>query len=286
MVNAQLVTLVRESAKPITRNEIFARCNSLGVNKTEITEHLRSLVEGARIYPWSRDRYWNENEIRFYLGEAKSMIRDKPLWKAVLVKQLAALGFESPKPFYDRVFLELKKDPEVHVWPAHGNLRGESLCLKPLNLGYYLDDIRKLYSAASKKLRATSLNEEEILEFITGNKHACNHLTKPPTQSPVSPPVAKTESDQDFQRDVSEHLIFCWNEVSNTDAREQLEMAMYNVGLSRFGQRDEQVNFNGIEHQSQGTLFPGDAAKIIEPGWILQRGPRKRILAKAIVLPN
>ncbi len=286
MVNAQLVTLVRESAKPISRSEILVRCNSLGASKSEIAEHLRSLVEGARISPWSRDRFWNENEIRFYIKEAKSMIRDKPLWKAVLVKQLAALGFESPKPFYDRVFLELKKDPEVHIWPAHGNLRGESLCLKPLNLGYYLDDIRKLYTSASKKLRPTNLTEEEILEFITGNKPTCNHLTKSPTETAVSPPVAQTESDQDFQRDVSEHLIFCWNEVSNAEAREQLEMAMYNVGLSRFGQRNEQVNFNGIEHQSQGPLFPGDTATIIEPGWILQRGPRKRILAKAIVLPN
>jgi len=299
VVNAQLVTLVRQSETPIARSALYSVCRQSGASRADVDEHLRSLVEGARIYAWSKDRFWNEPELTFYMDHARELVRQKPLWKSALCKKLEDLGYGSPKSVYERVFQMLKKETDVHCWPAHRHLRGESLSLKALDLDYYLGELRKLYQQAAKKLtNSANLEEHELLGYISGkplapsppsnsSSAAARTATEPPSSSPPQPKAApQSESDLDYQRDVSEHLIFCWNDAPSAEVREHLEVVMYNIGLTRFGRRDEVVAFNGIEHQSSDSIFPGDLATILEPGWMLQRGSRKRILAKANVSPN
>ncbi len=283
VVNAHLVTLLRESLTPLSRGLLHSSCAHFQVPGVEIDDHLRSLSEGARIHPWSKDRFWNDPEIGFYMDHARQWIQTQPLWMSLLIKKLEGLGFNSPRSVYERVFRTLKEQPEVHVWPAHGPLRGESLCLKPLDLSYYLTDLRNHYEAAKQKLTPAYLTEADILEFLSQGPETGHRTALPPQPSSSSSAEPDSESDLDFQRDLSEHLIFCWSGASSTEVREHLELIMHNVGLTPFGLQDEILSYNGIEHRSSEPLFPGDPCRVLEPGWMLQRGPRKRILAKALV---
>ena len=83
---------------------------------------------------------WKEDEDDFYLHKARELIRDTPLWKSALAEKLAALVPNASKKICDGVFDQLKEQPDVHLWPRHRDLKRDAICLKPVDLKFYLGD--------------------------------------------------------------------------------------------------------------------------------------------------
>ena len=72
----------------------------------------------------------------------------------------------------------------------------------------------------------------------------------------------KGEADEDFQRDVCEQLVFAWRESDSEETRQRLEQAMFNCGLRRFGNPGQEVEFNGLAHDTADLVFPGETVTV------------------------
>lgn len=107
-------------------------------------------------------------------------------------------------------------------------------------------------------------------------------LVAPPEVDGLSPSVrnigwermqvgisANSEAALDFQRGLSQELIFAWQDSRNPEVRENLERVLYNVGVERIGSLGDAVVFDGSVHKTSDDLIPGEAAVVELPGWQL-----------------
>lgn len=89
----------------------------------------------------------------------------------------------------------------------------------------------------------------------------------------------------ELQRHLAQELVLSWKHARNLEVREGIARAMRGAGLRPIGVPGEQVVFVGRLHGSAEPLFPGDAAVVIEPGWMIQDGSGDYLLEKALVAP-
>ncbi|HJT78352.1 MAG TPA: hypothetical protein VJ739_14205 [Gemmataceae bacterium] len=103
------------------------------------------------------------------------------------------------------------------------------------------------------------------------------------TRDPGRPPVATTEEELDFQRDLSEELVYAWQDAADPETRTALERVMQNAGLEPVGEVGEAVLFDGRQHVTQEPFAAGEPAVIAEPGWRLVNSRGTYLIVRARV---
>jgi hypothetical protein len=96
-------------------------------------------------------------------------------------------------------------------------------------------------------------------------------------------PLAFSEADLNFQRDISEELVYAWQNATSSETQAALARVLLNVGVERIGEAGERVEFDGRWHHSDDELHPGDPAKVVRHGWRLANQRGNRVLARAHV---
>jgi hypothetical protein len=98
-----------------------------------------------------------------------------------------------------------------------------------------------------------------------------------------TPPLAISEGELDFQRDVSEQLVYTWQDAVSTETQDALARVLFNVGVERIGEAGERVEFDGRWHHTDEELQPGDPAEVVRPGWRLVNQRGSYLIARARV---
>lgn len=286
---SEIFRVIQGSNEPVAVSDIVTALPAAAREAVEKT--VQELIAKGKIFQWPNGKVWSswkEDESDFYLGKARELIRDTPLWKSALAEKLASVVPGASKKVCDGAFDRLKSEPGVHLWPRHRHLKGDSICLKPVDLSFYLAGAREEFGDSYKKLCKAGVAALDLVGYVCEDAMAAvtsatngHSQAKPPSASSSGEP--DTESDRDYQRDVTDHLVFAWQDAKTAETRLQLERVMFNIGLRRLGESEGVVPFNGLEHDTKDRLFPGDKAKVVEPGWMLLRGPKKKVLAKALV---
>lgn len=116
---------------------------------------------------------------------------------------------------------------------------------------------------------------------------------KPRAETPAPPasnmpsPVARTEADKSFRRDVADQLAAAWRatwDADKAEAREFVESAMWNIsGLRLNGEPGERVTYSGRYHDSVAGVASGDGVRIVRPGWVLDEDGNDYVALKAVI---
>jgi hypothetical protein len=91
----------------------------------------------------------------------------------------------------------------------------------------------------------------------------------PPPKRPIRPDP-ESEDDLDYQRAISQELVFAWRDATSEEARACLEQALFNVGVEPIGTPAEIVPFDGTLHDADGEIIAGQEAEVVEQGWQLE----------------
>jgi hypothetical protein len=139
---------------------------------------------------------------------------------------------------------------------------------------------------AHKQARIAALRRELAAEGADADEPL--PATPKPRAPTAPPPAPTTPEEKDFRRNVARRLVSAWVEAwdaKKPDAREYLESAIWNVaGFRQVGQPEEQTKFDGRYHEGAAGLFPGDAARIVRPGWVLEEeDDREYVVLKALL---
>lgn len=86
-----------------------------------------------------------------------------------------------------------------------------------------------------------------------------------------------------FELAKAKELVLSWNRADDPEVRDGLGRAMMALGLRPIGAVGESVAFSGRLHVSDESLFKGDLAEIVSPGWQVADASGDRILQKAQV---
>lgn len=86
-----------------------------------------------------------------------------------------------------------------------------------------------------------------------------------------------------FEMAKAKELVLSWNRAEDPDVRAGLARAMVALGLRPIGEVGDEVSFSGRLHVSDDSLFKGDPAEIVAPGWVVADATGDRILQKAQV---
>jgi hypothetical protein len=101
-------------------------------------------------------------------------------------------------------------------------------------------------------------------------------------------PQAVRLSDADaLKRAMAKELVLSWERADHPETRRGLARAMVALGLRELGRPGDRVRFSGKVHAAAGdaSLFPGDPAEIVEPGWTVTDAAGDLLLRKALVQP-
>jgi hypothetical protein len=102
-------------------------------------------------------------------------------------------------------------------------------------------------------------------------------------QLPAWQRVPTTDSEIDFQRNLSEELVFAWQDTAIPEIKAGLERALFNVGVERLGAPGDIVEFDGNTHHTDDEVADGEAVKVVLPGWQLVSPRGTSLLARAKV---
>ena len=91
------------------------------------------------------------------------------------------------------------------------------------------------------------------------------------------------DASLDFQRDLSEELVYAWQDSSSDEVHMQLERVLVNVGLEKVGSAGQRVGFDGTLHVANDAVLPDEEVEIILPGWRLTSARGKYLIARARV---
>ncbi len=89
--------------------------------------------------------------------------------------------------------------------------------------------------------------------------------------------------DAAFELTKAKELVLSWNRADDPEVRAGLARAMMALGLRPIGEVGEPVAFSGRLHVSGESLFKGDPAEVVAPGWLVADASGDRILQKAQV---
>ncbi|HHO50886.1 MAG TPA: hypothetical protein ENK18_08415 [Deltaproteobacteria bacterium] len=290
-LHAAIVETIHRARHPLTTEEI-TRALARPARDPDTRRALRQLVTLGILHSCPRHRYWDRDEVQVHLEHARGLIAKKPMTRAQLTQALGRLGTGASKSWRERIFNQLKEEVGVYVWPRVGVYRSDRLSTRPPELELYLKKARREFAVVSKRLEGVGVSRLALLEALVGE----GGLPQPGLREPpgpasqpetVRPPRARPaptgEADLDFQREVAEELVFAWQDAEVEAARQSLSRILVNLGAERLGAVGEEVSFDGTVHRSADDLFPGDPARIVEPGWTMIRSGRARLLAKAEV---
>lgn len=90
-------------------------------------------------------------------------------------------------------------------------------------------------------------------------------------------------NDGAFELTKAKELVLSWNRADDPEVRAGLGRAMMALGLRPIGEVGESVAFSGRFHVSDESLFKGDPAEVVAPGWAVTDASGDRILQKAHV---
>jgi hypothetical protein len=93
--------------------------------------------------------------------------------------------------------------------------------------------------------------------------------------------------EREFRRDVVHQLATAWRtawDAQKHEAREYLESAIWNIsGVRLIGEPNQQVAYNGRDHESVVGVGPGDSVRIVRSGWALEEPAGEYVVLKAVV---
>jgi hypothetical protein len=82
-------------------------------------------------------------------------------------------------------------------------------------------------------------------------------------------------------------LAAAWRDAwiaQKNEGRDYLESAMWNIrGFRMVGEVDARTAFDGRYHESDASVFTGDAVRILRPGWLLKEDEGDYVALKAAV---
>ena len=92
-----------------------------------------------------------------------------------------------------------------------------------------------------------------------------------------------SDPEIEFQKNLSEELVFAWQDAPSPEVQAGLERALFNVGVEPIGQRGDIVEFDGITQHTEDDVLQGDIVEIVLPGWQLVNRRGKSLIARARV---
>ncbi len=95
--------------------------------------------------------------------------------------------------------------------------------------------------------------------------------------------VPTSNSEIDFQKNLSEELVFAWQDTTSPETQAGLERALFNVGVERLGAPGDVVEFDGNSHHTDDDVAEGEAVRVVLPGWQLVNPRGTSLLARAKV---
>ena len=96
--------------------------------------------------------------------------------------------------------------------------------------------------------------------------------------------VPSSDAEIEFQRNLSEELVFAWQDAASSDTRAGLERALFNVGVERLNAPGDIVEFDGTTQHTEDEVAQGDPVEVILPGWQLVNPRGISLLARAKVI--
>jgi hypothetical protein len=95
--------------------------------------------------------------------------------------------------------------------------------------------------------------------------------------------VPNSDTEIDFQKNLSEELVFAWQDATTPDARSALERALFNVGVERLNAPGDIVEFDGTTQHAEDEVNLGDSVEVILPAWQLVNPRGTHLLARGKV---
>ncbi len=253
----------------------------LGAPVKAVRSALATLVERGDVFPCVGHRFWLHDERAVLLAAARTRLERKPATRNQLVTALGRVGTGASKSYLQRLVKELREAGDIHVWPRHGQFRAERLAATPPDLDLYLSRVRTELLPVLDKLEAVGTSVGAVAGALFPE---LSQVSPAPGRRPPPPSEPSDEAERDFHREVSVQLVFAWEDAEGEPAtREALADVMFNMGLRRLGESGMAVSFEGLKHETEEDLLPGDPAVVVEPGWELLRGTRSRVVGRAKV---
>ncbi|QGJ71720.1 Hypothetical protein PBC10988_34270 [Planctomycetales bacterium 10988] len=310
----QIVLPVFNTPKPRTLKQAFEALPKSKLVWEEFRQEVDRLVGQGFLYPCSAfrgaARFWAKNEQELAKEKLQVILADKPRTKTQLIEELGRhLKTMASKSWREKFIQEQASGNFLHIWPPTGRYRSNRYALLPAQPLEYLKKSREELEKVCRKLEKVGVSKEEILRSIC-QLIAPQFLSKLPDTSD-SPPVEprtketqaidkahpkinalewlpqvadqKAEAEWEFYRDVSEQLVFAWQDTENPETKKSLEGVFFNLGIQPIGQPGKQVSFNGREHYTEDDLFRGEPAVIVESGWRLEDQTNRYLIARAKV---
>jgi hypothetical protein len=160
-----------------------------------------------------------------------------------------------------------------------------------------LSEMRQQTTAAALQLTEAYLKQIDTERQRLGEEQAASaeaearlrlEAARPPalpnTAEPqASPTTRSSEEELNFQRDISEELVYAWRDAETQETKEALARALFNVGVVRVGELGERVPYDGRWQDTQDELNVGDVVEIVRPGWRLVNLRGSYLITRAVV---
>jgi hypothetical protein len=171
-----------------------------------------------------------------------------------------------------------KAEHETRVAAATKRKAAEDAAKQALERALHLIDARR-------RNRLDALKREWEAEGESASALPQHDVPTKPSRPNAAEPT--TDDDKHFRRDVAQQLAAAWRaawEAQKHEGRDYLESALWNIsGLRLIGKPDEQVTYNGREHDSVPGVGQGDAVRIVRPGWALEEDAGEFVVLKAAI---
>jgi hypothetical protein len=186
-------------------------------------------------------------------------------------------------PLLEEAVAAEKAEHETRVAAAERRRNGEEAAKRALERAIQLFEERR------QNRLATLRREWEVEGGRVGDLPVHSPQTKKQEPEPRgnARPEPTTDDEKEFRRDVVHQLAAAWRAAWDSkkhEARDYLESAMWNIsGLRLIGEPDQQVAYNGREHDSLPGVGAGDPVRIVRPGWALDEPAGSFVVLKAVI---
>jgi hypothetical protein len=98
--------------------------------------------------------------------------------------------------------------------------------------------------------------------------------------------VPTSNPEIDFQKNLSEELVFAWQDAATAEAKDALDRALFNVGVERLAAPGDVIAFDGSAHVTDDDVVEGEPVEVVLPAWQLVTPRGTSLLARAKVVKS
>ncbi len=96
----------------------------------------------------------------------------------------------------------------------------------------------------------------------------------------------KHDRDYDFVVRLLDLLVMNWNDNLHKEDRKSIENVFKKIGVEKTGEIGEELNFDGIYHDTRSPVEVGQKVIVILPGFVFKTPKGSMLLIKSIVQPS